>query len=95
MGIIRYTNWEKPAKVASVRLLFYKCEEYLTTSYDPNEFASIHIKNIFINLKNVNFEIYLNFACNVYHQSTITSTDVAAQRPIIVTTSNVVKTWCM
>ena len=32
-----------------VRFLFYKCEEYLTASYDPNDIASIHVKNILKN----------------------------------------------
>ena len=50
---IRNKNWEKPAKAALLVFRLYKCEEYLTASYDPNEIASIHIKNIFNNLKNV------------------------------------------
>ena len=50
---IRYTTWEKPAKVTRLVFCLYKCEEYLTASCDPNEIASIHIKNIFNNLKNV------------------------------------------
>ena len=34
-----------------------------------------------------------NFMCDGFHQGTITLMDVAAQRPIIVRTSNVDKTW--
>ena len=38
-------------------LSFCKGEEYLAVSYDSNEIASIHITNIFENLKSVNFDI--------------------------------------
>ena len=87
---IRYTKREKPAKVAG--LSFCKGEEYLAVSYDSNEIASIHIKTIFENFKSVNFDLQLNLVCDGFHQGAITSMDVALQRPIIVTTSNVDKT---
>ena len=87
---IRYTKREKPAGVTGIT--FCKGEDYMAVSYNSNEIASINIKNIFENLKSVNFDLKMNLVCDGFHQGEITSMDVALQRPIIVTTSNVDKT---
>ena len=87
---IRYTKREKPAGVTGIA--FCKGEEFMAVSYNSNEIASINIKNIFDNLKSVNFDLKMNLVCDGFHQGAITSMDVALQRPIIVTTSSVDKT---
>ena len=87
---IRYTKRDKQAGVTGIAVT--REQEYIAVAYDSNEIAYFNIKNIFDNLKTINFELKMSLVCDGFHQGAITCMDVALQRPIIVTTSNIDKT---
>ena len=87
---IRYTKREKQACVTGLAVT--KAQDYFSVSYDSNEIAYFNIKNIFENLRIVNFELKMDLVCEGFHQGAITTMDVAFQRPIIITTSSKDKT---
>ena len=87
---IRYTKREKQACVTG--LTVNKEQNYFAVSYDSNEIAYFNIKNIFDNLRVLNFELKMDLVCEGFHQGAITTMDVALQRPIIITTSGKDKT---
>ena len=87
---IRYTKREKQACVTG--LTVNKNQDHFAVSYDSNEIAYFNIKNIFENLRIVNFELKMELVCEGFHQGAITTMDVALQRPIIITTSGKDKT---
>ena len=87
---IRYTKREKQACVTG--LTVNKMQDYFAVSYDSNEIAYFNIKNIFENLRIVDFELKMDLVCEGFHQGAITTMDVALQRPIIITTSGKDKT---
>ena len=87
---IRYTKREKQACVTGLTVT--KEQDFMAVSYDSNEIAYFNIKNIFENLKVLNFELKMELVCEGFHQGAITTMDVALQRPIIITTSSADKT---
>ena len=87
---IRYTKREKQACVTG--LTVNKAQDYFAVSYDSNEIAYFNIKNIFENLRVLDFELKMDLVCEGFHQGAITTMDVALQRPIIITTSGKDKT---
>ena len=87
---IRYTKREKQACVTG--LTVNKSQDHFAVSYDSNEIAYFNIKNIFENLRIVDFELKMDLVCEGFHQGAITTMDVALQRPIIITTSGKDKT---
>ena len=87
---IRYTKREKQACVTGLTVT--RDQDYFAVSYDSNEIAYFNIKNIFDNLRKINFELKMDLVCEGFHQGAITTMDVALQRPIIITTSGKDKT---
>jgi WD40 repeat protein len=87
---IRIASRDKPAKVVGVS--FDKTEDHMVVAYSTNEICTINIHNIFENLRNPVYDIKFDFVCDGFHQGPITAMDVALQRPLIVTMSNVDKT---
>lgn len=87
---IRYTKREKQACVTGLTVT--KEQDYIAVSYDSNEIAYFGIKNIFENLKIIDFDLKMELVCEGFHQGAITTMDVALQRPIIITTSSKDKT---
>ena len=87
---IRYTKREKQACVTGLTIT--KQQDYIAVSYDSNEIAYFGIKNIFDNLKIIDFDLKMELVCEGFHQGPITTMDVALQRPIIITTSSTDKT---
>ena len=87
---IRYTKREKQACVTGLTVT--KEQDFIAVSYDSNEIAYFSIKNIFENLKILEFELKMELVCEGFHQGAITTMDVALQRPIIITTSSADKT---
>lgn len=87
---IRYTKREKQACVTGLTIT--KEQDYIAVSYDSNEIAYFGIKNIFENLKIIDFDLKMELVCEGFHQGAITTMDVALQRPIIITTSSKDKT---
>ena len=87
---IRYTKREKQACVTGLAIT--KEQDYIAVSYDSNEIAYFSIKNIFENLKILDFDLKMELVCEGFHQGAITTMDVALQRPIIITTSSADKT---
>jgi WD40 repeat protein len=87
---VRMASRDKPAKVVGIS--FDKREEHMVVAYNTNEICTINIVNIFENLKNPIYDIKFDFVCDGFHQGPITDMDVALQRPVIVTMSNVDKT---
>jgi WD40 repeat protein len=87
---IRYTSRDKPAKV--VGLSFNNGEEFMVAGFSSNEICTINANNIMENLSNENFELKFDLVCDGFHQGPIACMDLALQRPIIVTCSQVDKT---
>ena len=87
---VRYTKREKQACVTGLSVT--KDQNYIAVSYDSNEIAYFGIKNIFENLKIIDFDLKMELVCEGFHQGPITTMDVALQRPIIITTSSTDKT---
>jgi hypothetical protein len=87
---IRYTSRDKPAKV--VGLSFNNTEENMVVGYNTNEICTINATNLIDNLNNESYDLKFNLVCDGFHQGPISCMDLALQRPIIVTTSQVDKT---
>ncbi len=87
---VRYTSREKISKV--VGLSFNSREDKLAIAFNSNEICTVSTHNIFENLYSDIFELRFDVVCDGFHQGPITSMDVALQRPIIVTSSQVDKT---
>ena len=67
-------------------------EDTLAISFNTNEIAYVSMKNIFQNLRNEKYEIEFKIICDGFHNGSITTMDVALQRPIIITSSKYDKT---
>lgn len=87
---VRYTSRDKVAKV--VGLSFNFREDKLAIAFNSNEICTVSTHNIFDNLYSEIFEMKFDVVCDGFHQGPITSMDLALQRPIIVTSSQVDKT---
>ena len=68
---IRYMNLETRRKWLRWSFVYTSAIEYLTANYDLNEIASIHIKNIFKNLKHVKFRFVMGFIKVQLHRWTL------------------------
>lgn len=87
---VRYTSRDKVSKVVSLTINYN--EEILGVAFSSNEICTISLNKIFENLKSDLFEIQFDVVCDGFHQGPITSMDVALQRPILITSSQIDKT---
>ena len=88
---VRFTMREKEGCVTGLTFSSFN-EDTLAISFNTNEIAYMSMINIFSNLRNEKFEIQFNIICDGFHSASITTMDVALQRPIIITTSKYDKT---
>ena len=88
---LRYTMRDKESCVTGLTFSSFN-EDTLAISFQSNEIAYLSMNNIFENLRNEKYEIEFNIICDGFHSGSITTMDVALQRPIIITTSKYDKT---
>ena len=94
---VRYSFKENEALVTGICLeKFYEDELLLVAGFDSNEIGYISLKQVLTNIKNVDYNITLNYICGGFHKGPITSMDISLQRPIIITASkkdNTIRVW--
>ena len=88
---LRYTMRDKESCVTGLTFSSFN-EDTLAISFQSNEIAYLSMNNIFENLRNEKYEIEFKIICDGFHNGSITTMDVALQRPIIITTSKYDKT---